>query len=258
MTNRIDTVFAALKAQGRAALVTFITAGDPDVKKSLEVLKSLPAAGADIIELGMPFTDPMADGPTIQASSLRALASGASMQTTLQMVRDFRTSNTTTPIVLMGYANPCFQYGFEKFAKDAAAAGADGLIIVDLPPEEDDALLEYTKPAGLHLIKLVTPTTTDARLKAILPKASGFLYYVSITGITGAASADIPAVKKHIESIRKHTDLPVAAGFGIKTPDDVAAFKSAVDAVVVGSAIVEKVSVANDAMEFVKTLRAAL
>ncbi|NBX66446.1 MAG: tryptophan synthase subunit alpha [Proteobacteria bacterium] len=263
MTNRIDTVFAALKKEGRAALVTFITAGDPNATKSLEVLKALPAAGADIIELGMPFTDPMADGPTIQASALRALTGGADMHKTLQMVRDFRADNTTTPIVLMGYANPCFQYGFEKFASDAAQAGVDGLIIVDLPPEEDDALLVYTTPANLHLIKLVTPTTTEDRLKAILPKASGFLYYVSITGITGAASANFPAVKKHIESIRKHTGLPIAAGFGIKTPGDVAAFKSAVDAVVVGSAIidrigVEKVSVANDATAFVKTLRAAL
>lgn len=258
MTNRIDTVFTNLKAEGRPALITFVTAGDPDLAKSLAVLKSLPDAGADIIELGMPFTDPMADGPTIQASSLRALASGATMQTTLQMVRDFRTENTTTPIVLMGYANPAFQYGFEAFAKDAAAAGVDGFIIVDLPPEEDGAFHSAVRAAGLHLVKLVTPTTTEDRLRTILPKASGFLYYVSITGITGAASADIPAVAKHIAAIRKHTDLPVAAGFGIKTPEDVAAFRTAVDGVVVGSAIVNRVAGNDDVAGFVKTLRAAL
>jgi len=258
MTNRIDDTFAALKAAGRTALVTFITAGDPDIAQSLDALKALPAAGADIIELGMPFTDPMADGPTIQASALRALASGATMYTTLQLVRDFRAGNTTTPIVLMGYANPVFQYGYAKFITDAKESGVDGLIIVDLPPEEDGELFGYAKASHIHLIKLVTPTTTEARLKTILPTASGFLYYVSITGITGAASADIPAVKKHVESMRKHTDLPIAAGFGIKTPDDVAAFKGAVDAVVVGSAIVQKVSVTKDVTEFVKTLRAAL
>ncbi len=258
MTNRIDDTFAALKSAGRTALVTFITAGDPNIPQSLDALKALPEAGADIIELGMPFTDPMADGPTIQASALRALASGATMHTTLQLVRDFRAGNNTTPIVLMGYANPVFQYGYAKFVTDAREAGVDGLIIVDLPPEEDGELFSYAKASHIHLIKLVTPTTTEARLKTVLATASGFLYYVSITGITGAASADIPAVKKHVESMRKHTDLPIAAGFGIKTPDDVAAFKGAVDAVVVGSAIVQKVSVTKDVTEFVKTLRAAL
>lgn len=255
MTNRIDTTFKNLKRQ---ALITFITAGDPSIAHSLEVLKSLPAAGADIIELGMPFTDPMADGPTIQASALRALEAGASMKTTLQMVRDFRKENTTTPIVLMGYANPVYQYGMQDFVTDAADAGVDGFIIVDLPPEEDDALYVLCQVSGLHLIKLVTPTTSEERLKAVLPKASGFLYYVSITGITGSASADIPAVKKHVESIRKHTNLPVAAGFGIKSPEDVAAFKGAVDAVVVGSAIVQRIQAANDVTTFVKSLSAAL
>jgi tryptophan synthase alpha chain len=256
--NRIDTTFANLKKQNRAALITFITAGDPDIQQSQAVLNALPEAGADIIELGMPFTDPMADGPTIQASALRALDAGANMQTTLQMVRDFRAQNTTTPIILMGYANPAYQYGFEAFTRDAAKAGIDGLIIVDLPPEEDGDLFALMQKNNLHLIKLITPTTTEERLKTILPKASGFLYYVSITGITGAASADMEAVKNHIESIRKQTDLPIAAGFGIKTPKDVAEFKRIADGVVVGSAIVQKVSVAHEAIEFVKTLRAAL
>jgi tryptophan synthase alpha chain len=256
--NRIDTTFVNLKKQNRAALITFITAGDPCIEQAQTVLNALPLAGADIIELGMPFTDPMADGPTIQASALRALQAGANMMTTLQMVRDFRAQNTTTPIVLMGYANPVYQYGLEIFTRDAAQAGVDGLIIVDLPPEEDSDLFALTQKNNLHLIKLLTPTTTEDRLKAILPKASGFLYYVSITGITGAASADMKGVKNHIESIRKHTDLPLAAGFGIKTPKDVAAFKQIADGVVVGSAIVQKVSVASEAIEFVKTLRAAL
>lgn len=255
MTNRIDTVFKNLK---RAALVTFIMAGDPDLETSLDVLKSLPASGADIIELGMPFTDPMADGPTIQAAGLRALDAGANMNTTLKMVRDFRQQNTTTPIVLMGYANPVWQYGFSHFVNEAADAGVDGLIIVDLPPEEDDALLSAAKEKDIHLIKLVTPTTTEERLKAILPKASGFLYYVSITGITGAASADITAVKRHVEIIRKHTDLPIAAGFGIRKPEDVAAFAKIVDGVVVGSAIVDQVKNGRDAVSgFVRTLGAA-
>lgn len=256
MINRIDITFKNLN---RTALITFITAGDPDFDTSLKVLKSLPEAGADIIELGMPFTDPMADGPTIQASSLRALESGASMQTTLQLVRDFRKDNQTTPIVLMGYANPLYQYGLDKFVSDISSSGVDGLIVVDLPPEEDDPLYEAAKAKDIHLIKLVTPTTTDDRLQAILPKASGFLYYVSITGITGSASADGAAVKKHVESIRKYTRLPVAAGFGIKSPDDVKAFKGAVDGVVVGSAIVQRINkAANDALTFVETLRAAL
>lgn len=253
--NRIDATFAKLK---RPALVTFITAGDPDIKTSQDVLNALPDAGADIIELGMPFTDPMADGPTIQASALRALASGASMGATLQMVRDFRTAHET-PIVLMGYANPVYQYGYEKFIADCATAGVDGLIIVDLPPEEDGELHGFAKSKNIHLIKLVTPTTSETRLQSILPTASGFLYYVSITGITGAASADIPAVKKHVESIRSHTRLPVVAGFGIKTPDDVKAFRGAVDGVVVGSAIVQRIQDGvKNVTTFVKSLGAAL
>jgi tryptophan synthase alpha chain len=254
--NRIDATFQTLK---RKALVTFITAGDPDIARSQDILNALPDAGADIIELGMPFTDPMADGPTIQASALRALGAGASMKTTLQMLRDFRKTNESTPIVLMGYANPVYQYGFEKFANDAAQAGVDGLIIVDLPPEEDDELFAAARAKGLHLIKLVTPTTTQDRLKTILPKASGFLYYVSITGITGASSADVNAVKKHVESIRKHTDLPVAIGFGIKGPDDVRSFAAFADAVVVGSAIVSEANKPQgNVPAFVKLLSSAL
>ena len=253
--NRIDSTFKNLN---RAALVTFITAGDPDLKKSAEILKSLPAAGADIIELGMPFTDPMADGPTIQASALRALDAGASMLTTLQMVRDFRKDNNTTPIVLMGYANPVYQYGVDNFVTDCASAGVDGLIIVDLPPEEDDVLHAGAQKNNIHLIKLITPTTTEDRLKTILPKASGFLYYVSITGITGSASADVNAVKTHIDIIRKSTSLPIAAGFGIRNPDDVAAFSKIADAVVVGSAIVQRAANNDDVPSFVQSLRNAL
>ncbi len=256
MTNRIDATFAGLD---RPALITFITAGDPGIKASQTILDQLPANGADIIELGMPFTDPMADGPTIQASALRALDAGASMKTTLQMVRDFRKHNTATPIVLMGYANPVFQYGYDAFIRDASAAGVDGLIIVDLPPEEDDALHALASAADIHLVKLVTPTTTDARLQAILPKAGGFLYYVSITGITGAASANVEAVKKHVESIRKQTDLPLAVGFGIKGPGDVREFAAFADAVVVGSAIVSEANKEDgNVSAFVKSLSAAL
>ena len=253
--NRIDSTFKNLN---RAALVTFITAGDPDLKKSAEILKSLPAAGADIIELGMPFTDPMADGPTIQASALRALDAGASMLTTLQMVRDFRKDNNTTPIVLMGYANPVYQYGVDNFVTDCASAGVDGLIIVDLPPEEDDVLHAGAQKNNIHLIKLITPTTTEDRLNPILPKASGFLYYVSITGIARSASADVNAVKTHIDIIRKSTSLPIAAGFGIRNPDDVAAFSKIADAVVVGSAIVQRAANNDDVPSFVQSLRNAL
>ena len=254
--NRIDVTFQKLQ---RPALITFITAGDPDIKKSQSILDLLPASGADIIELGMPFTDPMADGPTIQAAALRALDAGANMKTTLQMVRDFRVKNETTPIVLMGYANPVYQYGLQDFVGDASDAGVDGLIIVDLPPEEDDALYVLSKAANIHLIKLVTPTTSDDRLKTVLPKASGFLYYVSITGITGAASADVTAVKNHVESIRKATDLPLAIGFGIKGPDDVRQFAAFADAVVVGSAIVNEANKPNgDVSAFVKSLQQAL
>ncbi|MEM7650993.1 MAG: tryptophan synthase subunit alpha [Pseudomonadota bacterium] len=237
--GRIEKTFAALD---RPALITFIMAGDPDAATSMEVLKSLPEAGADIIELGMPFTDPMADGPTIELAGGRALKSGASMKKTLQMVRDFREGNQDTPIVLMGYFNPVLQYGIEAFAKHASEAGVDGLIIVDLPPEEADETLSAAKERGLDIIRLITPTTTKERLPKILDGASGFLYYVSITGVTGAAQADLGAIKPHIEHIKSQADLPVAIGFGIKTPEDAQKFAQIGDAVVVGSSIVQTIA----------------
>ncbi len=234
--SRIENTFKSLD---RPALVTFITAGDPDYDRSLSAMKSLADNGADIIELGMPFTDPMADGPAIQLASQRALAAGASMKTTLQMVRDFRANNTDTPIVLMGYYNPVLQYGLTDFAKDASDAGVDGLIIVDVPPEESKDLTDAIHPHGLDLIRLITPTSDESRLPTLLRDASGFLYYVSITGVTGTAQADEAAVAKHIAQVKSMTDLPIAIGFGIKTPDDVAKFAKIGDAVVVGSAIVQ-------------------
>ena len=237
--SRIESTFKNLKRPG---LITFITAGDPDYDKSLGILKALPAAGADIIELGMPFTDPMADGPTIQFAGQRALDAGANMNKTLQMVREFRKNNAATPIVLMGYANPIHAYGVEKFAADAGHAGVDGLIVVDLPPEEDEVLRAAAKKAGIDIIRLITPTTHEQRLPKVLEGASGFLYYVSITGITGAASADFTKIKPHIAHIRSATKLPLAIGFGIKTPDDVAKMAEIADAVVVGSAIVQNIA----------------
>ena len=253
--SRIEATFKALN---RPALITFIMAGDPDAKTSLDVLKALPEAGADIIELGMPFTDPMADGPTIQLAGQRALKSGANMKQTLQMVRDFRKGNNTTPIVLMGYFNPILQYGVEKFMNDASAAGVDGLIIVDLPPEEAGKAQEIAKTNNLDIIRLLTPTTTMGRL----PKgASGFLYYVSITGVTGAAQADLNKIKPHIEQIKTHTDLPIAIGFGIKTPQDAAQMAALGDAIVVGSSIVQTIAEKRDASavsEQVKALSDAL
>lgn len=234
--TRIEKTFKALN---RPALITFVTAGDPDYDRSLSVMKSLADNGADIIELGMPFTDPVADGEAIQFASQRALAAGANMHQTLKMVRDFRAYNTDTPIVLMGYYNPVLQYGLDKFAKDASDAGVDGLIIVDVPPEEANPLLTAIAPYEIDLIRLLTPTSDENRLPALLKGASGFLYYVSITGVTGTAQADQSAVAKHIQTIKQSTDLPVAIGFGIKTPEDVAKFSQIGDAVVVGSAIVK-------------------
>jgi tryptophan synthase alpha chain len=241
--SRIEKTLSTLD---RPALITFIMAGDPDAQTSLDVLKSLPDAGADIIELGMPFTDPMADGPTIQLAGGRALDAGANMNQTLQMVRDFRAGNDTTPIVLMGYYNPIMQYGPVKFVEDAAQAGVDGLIIVDLPPEEADETLKAAKDKGLDIIRLITPTTTNERLAKILDGASGFLYYVSITGVTGAASADLTAIKPHIEEIKGQTDIPIAIGFGIKTPEDAKNMGELADAVVVGSSIVNTVAESRD------------
>jgi len=236
--DRIEQKFAEMKKQGRAALVTFTTAGDPDYDTALGILRGLPAAGADIIELGMPFSDPMADGPAIQAASIRALKGGMTVRKTLQMVQDFRMEDQTTPIILMGYYNPLYIYGVEEFLADALEAGVDGLIIVDLPPEEDNELALPAKEAGMGCIHLATPTTDEERLDKILKNASGFLYYVSITGITGTAEPDLGPVKAAVDMIKGRTALPVAVGFGIKTPENVRAFAEIADAVVVGSAIV--------------------
>ncbi len=237
-TTRLDRRFAALKADGRAALVTFLTAGDPDYETSLAVLRRLPEAGADVIEFGMPFTDPMADGPAIQASSQRALKAGQNMIKTLQMVRDFRTGDDETPIVLMGYYNPIYIYGVNRFLADALEAGVDGLIVVDLPPEEDEELCLPALKAGINFIRLATPTTDDGRLPAVLNNTSGFVYYVSITGITGAAAPDAGAVAAQVARIKSSTELPVAVGFGVRTPEQAAAIARTADGVVVGSALV--------------------
>jgi tryptophan synthase alpha chain len=239
MSTRIDRQFKTLKAQGRAALVTFLTAGDPDPETSLAILKALPAAGADVIELGMPFTDPMADGPAIQASSQRALKAGQSMTKTLAMIRTFRGADDTTPIVLMGYYNPIYVYGVEKFLADAKSAGVDGLIVVDLPPEEDEELCLPALEAGLNFIRLATPTTDDKRLPAVLANTSGFVYYVSITGITGTAAPDAARVADAVARIKRHTDLPVAVGFGVKTAEQARAIAQCADGVVVGSALID-------------------
>lgn len=241
MTTRIATRFAALAQEGRPGLVTFVTAGDPDGDTFLTLLKGLPEAGADIIELGVPFTDPMADGPAIQAAGLRALAAGQSLAKTLAMVKAFRAGENETPIVLMGYFNPIYVYGVERFLADARAAGVDGLIVVDLPPEEDDELCLPALKAGLDFIRLATPTTDEKRLPVVLKNTAGFVYYVSITGITGSATPDADVVGAAVSRIKTHTDLPVAVGFGVKTPEQARAIAAGADAVVVGSALVETV-----------------
>ena len=240
--SRIPAHFAELKKQNRAAFIAFISAGDPNYETSLEIFRGLPAAGADIIELGMPFTDPMAEGPAIQASSLRALQAGQTMARTLQMVREFRKQDERTPVVLMGYYNPVYAYGVERFATDAAAAGVDGLIIVDLPPEEDQELRLPAARAGLDLIRLATPTTDDKRLPAVLNGATGFLYYVSIMGVTGTKTIATDEVAASLARIRAATDLPVAVGFGIKTEADAQKVARIADAAVVGSALVAEIS----------------
>ena len=241
-TDRLAVRFAALKAEGRAGLVTFTMACDPDYETALAILKGLPEAGADIIELGMPFTDPMADGPAIQAAGLRALKAGGSMLRTLDMVREFRKADAATPIVLMGYYNPIYIYGVDKFLADALAAGVDGMIVVDLPPEEDEEFCIPALKAGLHFIRLATPTTDEARLPAVLAHTSGFIYYVSIAGITGAAAADDKAVAAAVARLRANTALPVAVGFGIKTPAMAAEIARVADAAVVGSALVQVIA----------------
>ena len=237
--SRIARRFKALKANGDKALVTFLTAGDPDYDTSLKIIKGLPGAGADIIEIGMPFTDPMADGPAIQASSLRALKAGQTTIKTLQMVREFRKTEADTPIVLMGYYNPIYIYGCDRFIKDALEAGVDGLIIVDLPPEEDDELCLPALAAGLNFIRLATPTTDDKRLPKVLTNTSGFVYYVSITGITGTATPDADIVGAAVNRLKNHTSLPVVVGFGVTTPAQAAAISAHADGVVVGTALVD-------------------
>ena len=241
MTTRIEKRFAKLKTDGRAALVTFTMAGDPDTATSLEVIRALPKAGADMIEIGMPFTDPMADGPAIQAAGVRALAAGQTLAKTIQMVRDFRKGDDDTPIVLMGYYNPIYIYGVDKFLVDAKAAGVDGLIVVDLPPEEDDELCIPALKAGLNFIRLATPTTDDKRLPTVLNNTSGFVYYVSITGITGSAAPEPAKVSAAVGRIKKHTKLPVAVGFGVRDAASARAIAEGADGVVVGSALVEVV-----------------
>ena len=238
MTTRIDRRFAALKTEGRPALVTFVTAGDPDYDTSLAIVSAMPKAGADVIEIGMPFSDPMADGPAIQASGLRALKGGQTMKKTLALVRAFRERDAETPIVLMGYYNPIYSYGNDRFLDDAKAAGVDGLIVVDLPPEADDELCIPAIERGMNFIRLATPTTDDRRLPAVLAHTSGFVYYVSILGITGTASPEVSRVAAAVERIKRHTILPVAVGFGVNTAAQAAAIGRAADGVVIGSALV--------------------
>jgi tryptophan synthase alpha chain len=247
MTTRIDRRFAALQEEGRAALVTFTMAGDPDYDTALATLKALPQAGADLIELGMPFTDPMADGPAIQAAGLRALKAGQDMKKTLALVREFRRGDDSTPIVLMGYYNPIYVYGGARFLADAKSAGVDGLIIVDLPPEEDGELCVPALKAGLNFIRLATPTTDDKRLPTVLTNTSGFVYYVSITGITGSAAPDPSRVTDAVARIKRHTKLPVCVGFGVRTAEQARAIAQGSDGVVVGSALVDALRKSLDA-----------
>src|SRR5216683_3271868 len=247
MTTRIDARFAELKKQGRSAFITFLMAGDPDPATSLDIIRALPKAGSDIIEIGMPFTDPMADGPAIQAAGLRALKAGMTLKNTLAMVRAFRKDDNATPLVLMGYYNPIYIYGVDKFLVDAKSAGVDGLVVVDLPPEEDEELCLPALKAGLNFIRLATPTTDDRRLPAVLANTSGFVYYVSITGITGAAAPDAEKVAAAVSRIKRHTALPVAVGFGVRTAEQAAAIAAGADGVVVGSALVGALKASLDA-----------
>ena len=255
--TRIDRKFEELHKEGKKAFVSYIMAGDPDFETSLEIVKGLPAAGVDVIELGLPFTDPMADGPTIQLAGQRALAAGMSLQRTLDMAREFRKTDDTTPIVLMGYYNPIYNRGVDRFLVDAKEAGIDGMIVVDLPPEEDGELCIPAQAAGLNFIRLATPTTDDARLPKVLQNTSGFLYYVSINGITGAAEADAANVGPEVARIKAQTDIPVIVGFGINTPDKAEAVAKVADGAVVGSAIVSRIAAGDsvaDVLAFVKTL----
>lgn len=246
---RIDARFAALKAEGRAAFVPYVMAGDPDAATAAAILAGLPGAGADLIELGFPFSDPMAEGPPIQRSAQRALAKGMTLKGTLDLVRGFRSNDQITPIILMGYTNLVVSWGIEAFARDAAEAGVDGLIVVDLPPEEAGPLADALDAAGVSLIRLATPTTDDARLKVVVSRTSGFVYYVSVAGVTGVKEADAATVAPHVARVRKASGLPVAVGFGIRTPERAAAIARVADAVVVGSALVDEVAEAVDMNE---------
>ncbi|MEL6684653.1 MAG: tryptophan synthase subunit alpha [Pseudomonadota bacterium] len=255
--SRIDTKFAQLRSQGKKAFVAYVMAGDPDYDTGLEIVKGLPAAGVDIIELGMPFTDPMADGSTIQLAGQRALEAGQDLEKTLQYARELRKVDDTTPIVMMGYYNPVYSHGVDAFLADAKAAGIDGLIIVDLPPEEDDELCIPAQNAGINFIRLATPTTDDKRLPTVLQNTSGFVYYVSVTGITGTAAAQAGDVGPEVARIKAKTDLPVIVGFGIKTPDAAEAIAKIADGAVVGSAIVERIGAGesvSDILAFVRSL----
>ena len=263
MTDRLSRTFAACASDHRAALITFVTAGDPDLDTCARVMDSLVSGGADVIEIGMPFTDPMADGPAIQAGNIRSLGSGTTLRKVLAMVRDFRANNATTPLILMGYFNPILAYGPASFAADAAAAGLDGCIVVDLPPEEDAELSPALAGHGLHLIRLATPTTDVRRLPTIVSGASGFLYYVAVAGITGANAATADDIGAAVARIKASTNMPVAVGFGIRTPEAAAAVARVADAVVVGSAIVELIGAAsiaraNDLPEQVEAFVASL
>ncbi len=244
MTNRLDTRFAALKAEGRAAFIAYVMAGDPDLETAFEILEGLPGVGADIIELGFPFSDPMAEGPPIQRASLRALKAGTTLKGTLDLVERFRAGDDKTPIVLMGYLNPIFSMGFQAFAEAARAAGVDGLIVVDCPPEEADPLLAALDPVGISLIRLATPTTDDVRLPTVVRGTSGFIYYVSVAGVTGVKEADAAAISPAVERVRAASGLPVAVGFGIKTPERAAEVARVADAAVVGSALVDEIAAA--------------
>lgn len=252
--SRLQTRFAELKEQNRAALVTFITAGDPGYSTSLDILKGLPEAGADVIELGMPFTDPMADGPAIQLANIRALGNGQNLAKTLKMVREFRAGNTTTPLVLMGYFNPIHYYGVDKFIADAKEAGVDGLIVVDLPPEHNEDLCHPAQAAGIDFIRLTTPTTDDQRLPTVLEGSSGFVYYVSVAGVTGAGAATLEHVEQAVARLRRHTDLPVSIGFGIRSPEHAASVARLADGVVVGSALIDKIAEATSSADAVQSV----
>ncbi|MEO0911921.1 MAG: tryptophan synthase subunit alpha [Pseudomonadota bacterium] len=255
--TRIEDTFTALQSSGRSAFIAYVMAGDPDFETSLEIVQGLPAAGVDIIELGLPFTDPMADGPAIQLAATRALDTGMTLERTLELARAFRAGNSTTPVVLMGYYNPIYTMGVAAFLEAAKAAGIDGLIVVDLPPEEDDELCEPANAAGLNFIRLATPTTDEKRLPAVLSNTSGFVYYVSITGITGAAEANAAVVAPEVARLKAATSLPVCVGFGIKTPEGARDIAAVADGAVVGSAIVQRIGQGDtpaDVLAFVKTL----